>query len=235
MGEKPTHPELLDWLAKRLIDGGWRLKPLHKLIVTSQAYQQSSEYREDASLVDADARLLWRFPPRRLSAEEIRDTILVLAGQLDERRGGPGFRLYQYTRDNVATYAPLETFGTETYRRSVYHQNARASCVDVLSDFDAPDCAYSVSRRMATTTPSQALALMNHSFTIDMAESFAACLSTHASPENVPEQVNRAFELAFGRTPDPEERAAAVTLVEKRGLRAFCRAMINSSELIFVN
>ena len=135
MGERPTHPELLDWLAKRLLAEGWRLKPLQRLIVTSQTYRQSSGYRNDAAKLDADSRLLWRYPPRRLSAEEIRDTILFVAGKLDEHMGGPGFRLYQYSRDNVATYTPLENFGPETYRRSVYHQNARASRIDLLSDF----------------------------------------------------------------------------------------------------
>jgi hypothetical protein len=235
MGEKPTHPQLLDWLAQRLVDEGWKLKPLHKLIVLSQAYQQSSAYREDAARVDADARLLWRFPPRRLAAEEIRDTVLLLAGQLNEQRGGPGFRLYEYTRDNVATYIPLERFGPETYRRSVYHQNARASFVDVLTDFDAPDCAFSISRRNSTTTPSQALAMMNHSFTIQMAESFAERLSKEVGTNKVSEQIVRAFELAFGRAPGEEEQSAAKALVEKNGLRAFCRALMNSSELIYVN
>jgi hypothetical protein len=226
---------LLDWLAKQLVDEGWKLKPLHKLIVMSQMYRQSSAYREDAARVDADARLLWRFPPRRLAAEEIRDTVLMLAGQLNEQRGGPGFRLYEYTRDNVATYIPLESFGPETYRRSVYHQNARASFVDVLTDFDAPDCAFSVSRRNSTTTPSQALAMMNHSFTIQMAESFAERLSKEAEAGNVSGQIDLAFELAFGRSPDEEEVRAAQALVEKNGLRAFCRAVLNSSELIYVN
>jgi hypothetical protein len=235
MGEKPTHPELLDWLAKRLVDESWKLKPLHKLIVMSQTYQQSSEYREEAALADADARLLWRFPPRRLAAEEIRDTILLLAGELNEQRGGPGFRLYEYTRDNVATYIPLESFGPDTYRRSVYHQNARASYVDVLTDFDAPDCAFSVSRRNSTTTPSQALAMMNHSFTIKMAESFAERLSKEVGRDNIPGQIDRAFELAFGRPPDAKEQAAAKALIDKNGLRAFCRALMNSSELIYVD
>jgi hypothetical protein len=235
MGEKPTHPELLDWLAQRLLDEEWKLKPLHKLIVMSETYQQSSDFREDAARVDADARLLWRFPPRRLAAEEIRDTILLIAGQLDERQGGPGFRLYEYSRDNVATYTPLERFGPETYRRSVYHQNARASLIDVLTDFDAPDCAFSVSRRNSTTTPSQALAMMNHRFTIDMADSFARRLSEEAASNNVSGQVGRAFELAYGRLPDDEEASAAAALVKKHGLRAFCRAVINSSELVYVN
>jgi hypothetical protein len=235
MGEKPTHPELLDWLADRLLVEGWRLKPLHKLIVMSQTYCQASTYREDAARVDADNRLLWRFPPRRLSAEEIRDTMLLVAGKLDEQMGGPGFRLYEYSRDNVATYTPLESFGPETYRRSVYHQNARASCVDVLTDFDAPDCAFSVSRRIATTTPLQALALMNHSFTIDMADAFAARLSKEAGADNVAAQIVRAFDLAFGREPEPDEIAAAAALIENHGLRAFCRAVLNSNELIYVN
>jgi hypothetical protein len=235
MGEKPTHPELLDWLANRLVAEGWRLKPLHKLIVMSEAYRQSSAYRDDAARVDADARLLWRFPPRRLSAEEIRDTILFVGGQLDERRGGPGFRLYEYSRDNVATYTPLDRFGPETYRRSVYHQNARASRIDVLTDFDAPDCAFSVSRRNATTTPLQALALMNHSFMMDMAASFAERVAKDAGDKRVRSQIKRAFELAYGRPPDPDEEAAAATLIEQYGLRAFCRAVLNSSELVYVN
>ncbi len=234
MGEKPSHPDLLDWLASRLLAEGWKLKPLHKLILMSQTYQQSSAYREDAAHVDADARLLWRFPPRRLAAEEIRDTILMLAGRLDEHPGGPGFHLYEYSRDNVATYTPLESFGPETFRRSVYHQNARASRIDVLTDFDAPDCAFSVSRRTPTTTPAQSLALMNHNFTMSMAEAFGARLSKEAGSD-LASQVSRAFELAFGRDPEPAEQAAATALIEQHGLRAFCRAMLNASELIYVN
>jgi hypothetical protein len=201
----------------------------------SQIYCQSSNYRKDAFRVDADDRLLWRFPPRRLAAEEIRDTMLLVAGVLDERMGGPGFRLYEYSRDNVATYTPRDSVGPETYRRSVYHQNARASRVDVLTDFDAPDCAYSVSRRVPTTTPLQALALMNHSFTIDMAESFAARLSREAGVENVPAQIERAFHLAYARSADAAETAAATTLIQNHGLRAFCRAILNSNELIYVD
>ena len=235
MGERPTHPELLDWLAKRLVVEGWRLKAMHKLIVMSQTYQQTSHYLDDDGKLDADMRLLWRFPPRRLRAEEIRDTILFVSGKLDERMGGPGFRLYQYTRDNVATYTALESFGPETYRRSVYHQNARASRVDLLTDFDAPDCAFSISRRVPTTTPSQALALMNHSFTLAMADALAKRLSSATDAANHDEQIKLGFELAFAREPTPAEQAAAAALVEKFGVRAFCRALLNSSELIYVN
>jgi mono/diheme cytochrome c family protein len=235
MGQRPSHPALLDWLAARLRVNGWKLKPIHKMIVMSQAYRQSSAFREPAAAIDADSRLLWRFPPRRLSAEEVRDTVLLLAGKLDERRGGAGFRLYEYTRDNVATYIPLETFGPETYRRSVYHQNARASRVDLLSDFDAPDCALSISRRVPTTTPTQALALMNHSFTIQMAESLAARLRNETDEGDPIAQIDRAFNLAFGRPPATEEIESAGALVNQHGLRTFCRALLNASELIYID
>jgi Protein of unknown function (DUF1553)/Protein of unknown function (DUF1549) len=235
MGQSPTHPELLDWLARQLLADGWKLKSLHKLIVTSQTYRQSSAYREQAAQADADARLLWRFPPRRLAAEEIRDTMLLLAGKLDERPGGPGFRLYEYTRDNVATYTPLETFGSETYRRSIYHQNARASVIDLLTDFDAPDCAFSSSRRITTTTPSQALAMMNHRFTIDMAEALAERLANQTDNKDPAAQVRRAFDVAFLREPDDAELAAAAALVKEHGLPAFCRALLNANELIYVH
>jgi mono/diheme cytochrome c family protein len=235
MGERPTHPELLDWLASELINGGWRLKALHKLIVMSQTYRQASTYREDAAKNDVDTRLLWRFPPQRLSAEEIRDTILSVSGKLDERMGGPGFRLYQYSRDNVATYTPLDTFGPETYRRSVYHQNTRASRIDLLSDFDVPDCAFSSSRRIPTTTPSQALALMNHSFTMAMAQAFADRLSKESQTDNTVAQIRLAFALAIGRQPTTDELEKAEGLVNQFGLRAFCRALLNSSEMIYVN
>ncbi len=171
MGGRPTHPELLDWLASQVHGSGWRLKPLHRLIVTSQAYRQASTWRQEAAEIDADNRLMWRYPTRRLTGEEVRDTMLVLAGKLDTgQRGGPGFRLYKYIEDNVATYVPLDEHGPETYRRAVYHQNARAAQPDVLSQFDCPDPAVPAPRRNVTTTPLQALALLNHRFTFDMAQ-----------------------------------------------------------------
>ncbi|HEY1068220.1 MAG TPA: PSD1 and planctomycete cytochrome C domain-containing protein, partial [Pirellulales bacterium] len=121
MGGRPTHPELLDWLAGELLTNGWRIKPLHRLLMTSQAYRQSGDWRENAARADADSRLLWRFPPRRLSAEEVRDALLSVAGKLDLTPGGPGFRLYEYQQDNVATYVPLDVHGPATYRRAIYH------------------------------------------------------------------------------------------------------------------
>ena len=101
-------------------------------------------------------------------------TMLTVAGKLDLRAGGPGYRLYEYQSDNVSTYVPLETAGPETYRRAVYHQNVRASVIDILSDFDLPDNAFAAPRRGVTTTPLQALTMLNHGFAIDMADALAA-------------------------------------------------------------
>ncbi|MFK5924152.1 MAG: DUF1553 domain-containing protein [Verrucomicrobiota bacterium] len=231
MGSKPTHPELLDWLARRIHQTGWRLKDVHRDILLSQTYQQSSAYRSDAAKVDSDSRLLWRFPPRRLSAEEIRDTLLTLSGKLNNKMGGPGFRLYQYLVDNVSTYVPLDHHGPETWRRSVYHQNARAAFVDLLSEFDCPDNAFATPRRSSTTTPLQALTLMNHSFTVEMAGFFAQRLKQ----KNVAAQVDEAFLLAYGRPPATKEKQAATQLIQQHGLTAFCRALLNSNELIYLN
>ncbi|NNJ26350.1 DUF1553 domain-containing protein [Alienimonas chondri] len=234
MGGRPSHPALLDWLAARLRTDGWRLKPLHRRIMLSQTYRQSSAWRPGAAADDSDDRLLWRFPPRRLAAEEVRDTILTVSGKLDLRAGGPGFRLYRYLQDNVSTYVPLDEHGPETYRRAVYHQNARAASVDLLAEFDCPDNAFAVPNRSSTTTPLQALTLLNHSFTLDMSGHLADRLEREAGAEPAA-QVDRAFALCFGRRPDDAERGAAVTLVVDHGLPAFCRAMLNSTELLHID
>ncbi|MEX2580497.1 MAG: DUF1553 domain-containing protein [Verrucomicrobiales bacterium] len=233
MGGQPTHPELLDFLAAKLKENGWRLKPMHRLVMLSKAYRQSSDWRDEAGEVDGDSRLLWRFPPRRLSAEEIRDTILSVSGSLDETMGGPGFRLYRFMQDNVCTYEPLDQHGPETYRRAVYHQNARASVVDLMTEFDQPDCAFSTPERAETTTPLQALTMLNHSFTLDMAEALAERIESAA--EDSGERVEEAFRLAYQRKPDAEERRESLAAVEKHGLRAFCRALLNSSELLYLD
>jgi len=234
LGGQPTHPELLDYLAHRLHANGWKLKALHREILLSQTYQQSADFRESAARVDKDARFLWRFPPRRLGAEEVRDTMLAVTGKLDERMGGPGFRLYDYKSDNVSTYSALDKVGPETYRRAVYHQSARASVVDVLSDFDLPDNAFGVPRRANTTTPLQALTMLNHSFTLDMATALANRVEKETGKEDATKQVQRANTLAFQRQPSKSELTAATALITKHGLNAFCRALLNANELIYL-
>lgn len=233
MGSRPTHPELLDWLAGELLRSGWQLKPLHRLLMTSQTYRQSGHWRGEASRVDAGSRLFWRFPPRRLAGEEIRDTMLSVAGKLDLTMGGPGFKLYEYQQDNVATYVPLDQVGPETYRRAVYHHNARAARIDVLTDFDCPDPAFADPRRASTTTPLQALTLMNHSFPFDMAQALAQRLEREAPDRKG--QIIRAFELAYSRPPTELELQHTIQVVEARGLLPFCRALLNSNELIYLD
>lgn len=228
LGSKPTHPELLDFLARRLIAHGWKLKALHREIVLSQTYLQSADFDAEAARADKDARLLWRFPPRRLGAEEIRDTLLVVAGRMKlEPMGGPGFRLYRYLANNVSTYIPLDAPGPETHRRAVYHQNARASVVDVLNDFDLPDIAFAAPKRANTTTPLQALTLFNNRFTLDMARALAERLGD-ADP------VGQAYALAFQRKPSESEQKAALGLIARHGRTAFCRALLNTNELIYL-
>jgi hypothetical protein len=234
MGGRPSHPELLDFLAAKLKENGWRLKPMHRMIMLSETYRQSSAWRKEAADVDGDSRLLWRFPPRRLSAEEIRDTVLAVSGKLDRTMGGQGFRLFKYMQDNVATYEPLDEHGPETYRRAVYHQNARASVVDLMTDFDQPDCAFSAPRRAETTTPLQALTMLNHSFTIDTAKALAERTGDSAGA-SAEDQVKFVFQIAYQREPDAEELTTGMAAVSRLGLEAFCRALLNSSELIYLD
>jgi len=141
--------------------------------------------------------------------------------------GGPGFRLYKHTENNVSTYFPLDTHGPETYRRAVYHQNVRASVVDVLSDFDLPDTAFAAPKRANTTTPLQALTLLNHSFTLDNAKAFAARLDAK-------DPIGSAYRLAFQRSPTASERNAATRLIAQHGIASFCRALLNANELLYL-
>lgn len=233
MGAEPSHPQLLDFLAGRLLASNWRIKPLHRMIMLSKTYQQSSQNQTEAARVDADARLLWRFPPRRLSAEEIRDTMLSVAGVLNLQMGGPGFRLYHFMQDNVCTYEPLDVHGPETYRRAVYHQNARASVVDLMTEFDQPDCAFSTPRRSETTTPLQALTMLNHSFTFDIANELAERLKREAG-EDSQGQIRRVWQLCYARDPSPDELEECKIFAQQHGLEALCRVLLNTSALIYV-
>lgn len=233
MGLKPSHPELLDWLTNRLLANDWRIKDLHRTIMLSATYQQSSNHRQNAATVDSEARLLWKFPMRRLSAEEIRDSMLSVAGVLNTEHGGPGFRLYDYLQDNVATYVPRDQHGPETFRRAVYHQNARAAIIDLMTEFDQPDCAFGAPRRSSTTTPLQALTSLNHSFTLDMSKALAKRLETE-HPNDVSGQIQRAWRLCCGRMPSKSDADACRQHVEQQGLQSFCRVMLNTSEMIYV-
>ena len=232
-GTPPTHPELLDWLAARFMAEGWSLKALHRQIVNSSTFRQSSEFHAKAAAIDADNQWLWRFQPRRLEAETLRDAMLAVSGRLNTHMGGPSFRLYKYTVDNVATYFPMDQFDASTYRRTVYAESARSIRTELLSVFDCPDSSLPEPRRVVTTSPLQALSLLNHSFTIDMAEAFAKRVTAEAS--DGPRRIERAFVLAFGRIPTAEESASAAGFVETHGLPALARALFNANEFLYVH
>jgi hypothetical protein len=232
-GERPTHPELLDWLASEFIARGWRLKELHRLICTSAAYGQSSRPRADAAKVDTDARLLWRFPPRRLEAEAIRDSILAASGSLDLTTGGPGVNLYQpRAKPDFGEWIPQENPGPESWRRAIYLLRVRGGDDGVFKPFDVPDCGQVRAKRSASTTPLQALNLFNSPFVFEQAARLAARAQRDAGGDPVG-QVARVFAFMLARPPTTAETVSCVATAEKHGLATVCRALINSNEFLF--
>ncbi len=232
-GGVPSHPELLDWLACELIDSGWSLKHLHRLILLSATYQQHSTPHEAGLAVDAQTRLLWRFPPRRLEAEAIRDCMLAVTGKLDSRMGGAGFSFFEPNDNYVRVYEPKQSFGPEEWRRMIYATVVRMERDAVFGAFDAPDAGQVCPRRPRSTTPLQALNLLNSPFVLRQAELLAERLRREAGEESTA-QVRRAFALALGRAPDDQELARSRSVVEQHGLETFCRAVLNLNEFLFV-
>ena len=234
MGTRPSHPELLDWLAIQLQKNDWKIKAIHRLIMTSETYLQSSAYNVSKSKMDADSVYLWRFPPKRLEAEAIRDSLLHVSGLLNLKMYGPGFRLYKYTVDNVATYYSLDNVDKTTYRRAVYHQTPRSVRLDLMTEYDMPDCSLSKPKRSVTVSPLQALTHLNHSFVMDVSKSFSARLIDEA-PKGIGDQILLAYQLLFSRSPEPKELDLAKDLIREHGLLVFCRALLNSNEVIYVD
>ena len=232
-GARPSHPELLDWLAAELVSHGWSVKHLQRVILTSRTWRQSSAPRADGLAADAGARLLWRFPPRRVEAEAIRDTILAVSGNLNLTAGGPSFYLHEVDRENVYHYHPKDRFGPAETRRMVYAFKVRMEQDGIFGAFDCPDGSLVAPKRSASTTPLQALNLFNSQFMLDQAEVFAARLRCEGG-KTPDAQVRRAWVLAYNREPDRKERNDAIAFVASQGLSAFCRAILNSSELVFI-
>ncbi|QDU19961.1 DUF1549 and DUF1553 domain-containing protein [Urbifossiella limnaea] len=228
-GGRPSHPELLDWLAAELVEHGWSLKHVHRLIVTSDTYRQASANRPDAAAKDAQSRLLWRYPPRRLEAEVLRDAVLAVSGKLDRTMYGPGFDLFEPNTNYVRVYTPKTTFGPAEFRRMVYQHRPRMQPDDTFGAFDCPDGGQVAPRRNVSITPLQALNLLNSPFVVQQAGFFAARVEKDADP------VASAFRLAFQRAPRADELAAARELVAKHGLPALCRALLNANEFVFVD
>jgi hypothetical protein len=198
--EGPSQPELLDWLSARFVADGWSLKRLHRRILMSAAYQQSSVVPREALGQDADNRWLGRFPARRLEAEAIRDAMLFVAGRLDPTPGGPA------TGDLL------------TPRRSLYVQTARWDRGGFASLFDAANPDASVEKRTVSTVAPQALFLLNHDFTLTQARRLAERLARDV-PEGPENRIRHAYRLLFGRSATAEEVAVLRTLLDRAGLR----------------
>jgi hypothetical protein len=183
--------------------------------------------------VDAGSRLLWRFPPRRLEAEAIRDSILAVSGNLDSTRGGPSFFLHNVDRENVYHYHPKETFGPAETRRMVYALKVRMEQDGVFGAFDCPDGSLVMPRRSVSTTPLQALNLFNSGFILQQSETFAGRLEKEAGAD-VAAQVRRAWQLAFNRLPERKEAREGAAFAKSEGMPALCRAILNANEFLFI-
>ena len=232
-GAPPSHPELLDWLAAAYVAGGWRLEPIHRLILGSSTYRQSSRLDARAQALDRDNRLLGRVAPRRLEAESIRDAILATSGRLNTRMGGPGYNIWEKNTNYVAVYKPRDELGPDDFRRMVYQFKPRSQQDPTFGAFDCPDAALVAPRRNVSTTALQALNLLNSGFVVQQAGFFADRLRDQAGPDPA-RQAERGFRLAFGRAPTTTEQAAAVALIDSHGTAAFCRALYNANEFVYV-
>ena len=236
-GGRPSHPELLDWLADDLAQHGWRLKHLHRRIVTSATYRQASTWNPAANRVDADNRLLWRKSPRRLEAETIRDAALRIAGKLDLRLGGPGFqdlRLVRAPGTAAMTYEPVEADGDAFRRRTLYRAGLRGGRNRLLDAFDCPDPSTTAPNRTVTTTPLQALTLLNNSFVLKLADEFSQRIERETG-RDVDQGIRRAYLLAFGRPVSEDELKIARRIVCEHGFAVLARAIFNSNEFLYVD
>ncbi len=238
-GGRPSHPELLDYLATRFTSGGWKVKSMHRLLVNSAAYRQESRVRnERAEGLDADNRLLWRANRTRLEAESVRDATLAVSGALNPRVGGPSFvdvRLNRKGANGNHEFAdPTGDFTDEVNRRTIYRLWARSGGNPMLESLDCPDPSVMAPRRTRTITPIQALSLSNNVFMEKCAQRFAGRLRREAG-DDVAKQIDRAWRLAFARPPNEREIQAGRSFVARRGLEPFCLALFNTNEFLFLN
>ncbi len=257
-GARPSHPELLDWLAAKFIASGWSVKELHRLIVNSATYRQSSSetamsnlsagkakvaslkkgesaagYFRRAAALDADNQLLWRFPARRLEAEVLRDAMLAVSGQINLQLGGPSYRPFDVLGFPANVVAPMDKVGPEFNRRTVYRMNVNSGKEPLLDAFDCPDPSVKTPRRSVTTTPLQALGLMNNTFVQRQAAQLAERAMKEANNE-VPGAIQSAYRLALGRAATPAEATRATAAAQERGLVSVCWALLNSTEFVYV-
>jgi hypothetical protein len=253
MGGLPSHPGLLDWLATEFVRGGWSIKRMHRLILTSQTYRMASSFYRSANFEkDPENVFLWRFPVRRLEAEIIRDVILSASGQLNLQAGGPPF----FPAVPKAAYVEVARVGKwmltkeepSTWRRSIYSYWKRARKSPMFEVFDQPDTMVTCDRRNITTVPTQALTLLNDEFALLQARHFAARV-TQAAGQAPTEQIKSAYRIALSRDPTPKEMAGSLQFIEKQrahhadkpaadpvtlALTDFCHVILNLNEFLYV-
>ena len=238
MGEPPSHPELLDWLALELVERGWSLKAMHHLMMTSQAYQMASRDIEANMPIDPENRAFWRMPRQRLEAEAIRDQVLAVAGTLDRTVGGPNVFPYidpdLFEKSSKRDWPGRSDDDPSTWRRSLYVFSKRSIRYPLFETFDQPNLINSIDRRNRSIVAPQALLLMNNSFLMFQAKQFAVRLRREAGP-NAAAQVDHAFRLALGRPPDEVERKRSIAYVRSRpeALAEFCHVLFNLNEFVY--
>jgi hypothetical protein len=238
-GEPPTHPELLDWLAARFVADGWRLKPLHRMIVLSSAYQTSVAASDEALHADPKNARLGRWRQRRLEAEAVRDSMLAVSGRLNLEERGPSMYPTLARAVLEGQSRPGDGWGKsderQQARRSVYIFVKRSLAVPELDLLDAPDTTSSCEARPVSTTAPQALTFLNGAFANEQARHLAARLRREAG-DDAAAQVRRAFELALCRPPRDEELRASAAFLARQGatLEAFCLVMLNTNEFVYL-
>jgi len=241
MGELPTHPQLLEWLAAEFRARGSRgmdqsIKNLQRLMVTSSVYRQSSASDAEGAALDGSNRFLWRMQRRKLEAEAIRDTTLLAAGLLNAKMYGPGFRDFVLEKPQHSPHYEYHKHDPEdrsTHRRAVYRFLARSQQEPFMETLDCADPSQRVARRNETQTSLQALALMNNKFMLAMAAHFAKRLEREAA--SLPEQIQQAYAFTLGRPATEQEEAEMVAYAQEFDLANACRVIFNLNEYVFVD
>ncbi|HEV8544087.1 MAG TPA: DUF1549 and DUF1553 domain-containing protein [Verrucomicrobiae bacterium] len=238
MGGTPTHPELLDWLANWFVSNGGSMKKLHRLILTSAVYQQSSADNPRFSELDAENTLLWRMNRTRLEAEAVRDAILAVSGKLDKTMGGPSVQQFVMSPGIHVTpkvdYNSFDVDSSAARRRGIYRFVFRTLPDPFMDSLDCPDSAQLTPVRNNSVTVAQALAMLNDRFVVRYSEHFAERLKRERA-NDLRGQVSLAIALAFSREPRGHEITPFAEFARKNGLPNLCRAIFNSNEFMFVN
>ena len=239
-GAPPSHPELLEWLAAEFVspekqssnNHNWSMHHMIRLMVMSDAFRQSSLPNSNGLEKDAGARLLWRFPPKRVEAEVIRDSILLASGKLNPSIGGKSYRIHNQKK-TYAQWEVVNNYGPHTWRRLLYQERMRRVDDQIFTAFDFPDCGQVRAKRPVSTTPLQALNLLNSQFVLEQTK-FIAERAMAESDSKLPAAVERCFHLLLGRTPDKDELKVCLSLADQYDLSIVCRALINSNEFAFL-